>query len=236
MILEGEAIVLGTRKFAERSTLISVFAKEHGLLTGLLKAQTLNPGTTIHMTWKARLTEHLGTIKCEMLEDITPLIYNSYEKLILLNNGLFTLLKVLPEKFPKPELYEAFSSFIKILRHNNYYHKYIIFELILLKNIGFGIDLSRCAVSNAKNVAFISPKTGKAVSSEVGNKYQSKLFPVTRLLLNTSKDCDADYIANKKEFAESLKITDYFLHKFFLTPMEIREVRFRKQTLQFFEN
>ena len=101
------------------------------------------------------------------------------------------------------------EQLIKDLKLKDWLNKYILWELFLLSEMGYGLDLKKCTVSGStKDLFYVSPRSGKAVSKLVGNKYHQKLFKLPNFFINTSKKVDKKIIKN------GFEITGFFLNKY----------------------
>ena len=163
------------------------------------------------------------------------------EKLKIFNAVIATLLKVLPENEVKIELYAAFEFFLKSIKSpdHNIYAEFIKFDLLLLKELGFELELSRCTVTGStEDLFYISPKTGKAVCKKSGQDYHTRLIKMPRFLSHLStqenKDlCKEEYFLHKEGFIECVKVTNYFFKRFVFTPLGISFPHFRESVMEF---
>ena len=184
-----EGIVLSARKHGETSAILEVMTRGHGRHLGLVRGgrsrrqqPVLQPGNRLSLTWRARLDEHLGTFLAE------PLAFNAAR---LLDNacavyGLLTLaahLRLLPERDPHAALYETLAIVIEHLGDPRSAAELVArFELLVLEELGFGLDLTRCAATGSvDDLAYVSPKTGRAVSREAGKPWQDSHDSAARL-------------------------------------------------------
>lgn len=188
---QDKGVILGVRKHGETSAIVEAMTEHHGRHMGLVRGgrssrlrPVLQPGNSVHLEWRARLEDHLGTFKVEgdtlraaRLMDEPLGIY-----------GLQTLaghLRLLPERDPHKGLYEATLIVLDHLDEPEKAARLLIrFELALLDELGFGIDLSRCAATGSREaLTWVSPKSGRAVSAEAGKPYADRLLALPAFLL-----------------------------------------------------
>ncbi|HTV71091.1 MAG TPA: DNA repair protein RecO [Rhizobiaceae bacterium] len=184
-----EGIILGTRKHGETSAILEVMTRAHGRHLGLVRGgrsrkQTpvLQPGNRVDLLWRARLDEHLGVFQAEPIELNAARLFDSAAAVF----GLQTLaahLRLLPERDPHEALFETLASVIDHLDDPAAGELVVRFELLLLEELGFGLDLSECAATGARDeLTFVSPKSGRAVSREAGEPWRDKMLPLPAFL------------------------------------------------------
>lgn len=214
-----QGIIVGIKNHGEKNTLLFIFTKEKGLCAGILRGgQSLKKkvfiqiGTWVNTVWKARLEEHLGEWQVEPLSQILPFILESQPKLLCLEVLSQLLWHLLPQHHPYERLYQSFLCFQESLKTENFMEYYIRFEVDFLKEMGFGLDLSRCAVTNAfNNLTHVSPKTGRAVCATVAAPYADRLLVLPPFL---HKDAQI----NMSDVQSGFKLTGYFLKRHFMQP------------------
>lgn len=202
------AIILGAKKLGEKSFVISLLTKENGRFLGVYKGKNPpQPADIVNARWQARLSEQLGTFYLENLKSIAGFYLDDWGRLSCLRSICELLNKSLPERQIYPNLYDIVFNLINKLDKEFYVKDYIIFELQLLSELGFGLDLSECAGGgNKNNLAYVSPKTGKAVSLEKGFPYRDKLLILPKFLWQ-------EVSPNLDDLQNGLKLTGYFLQK-----------------------
>ena len=203
------AIVLSAKPLGEAAFVVSVFTSDNGRHLGVIKKK--HPpeiGTLCQATWKARLAEQLGTFYLEETKSYAPLLLDDMPRLNVLSNLCATLDKTLPERQLYPELHAETLAFLNCLDQDNFYENYIRFEVELLSALGFALDMTECAGGGDKNdLAYISPKTGRAVSGEKGRPYQNKLLKLPRFLWKEAT-VDVD------DMVDGLALTGHFLRAY----------------------
>lgn len=206
------AIVLRAKKLGERSFVVSLLTKENGRYLGIFKGKSApQPADIVNARWQARLSEQLGTFYLENLKTISGFYMDDWSRLSCIRCLCELLNNTLPERQQYENVYNEVLFLINNLNNENYVKHYVIFELNLLKELGFGLDFSECAGGGDKNdLAFVSPKTGKAVSREKGMPYCDKLLPLPLFLWRHSS-------ADIQDLKNGLRLTGYFLEKNVLT-------------------
>jgi DNA repair protein RecO (recombination protein O) len=193
--LTDNAILLSVRKHGETSALIDMLTEQHGLYKGAVRGAfsknnrgLYQPGNVISATWSARLSEQMGSIRGEMHMPYAALIMHDAHATAMLTSATALLSVALPERHAYPRLYTAMQHLLAHLAHapQDALEEYIQFELLLLAETGFGLDLSCCAATGTtENLIYVSPKSGRAVSAEAGEPYKDKLLPFPASLATT---------------------------------------------------
>jgi DNA repair protein RecO (recombination protein O) len=178
------AIVLGTRHFGEAGVILEVMARQRGRQLGLVRGGVsrrlrgvLQPGNGVRATWRARLDEHLGAFSVEPVNERAGRIIESATALY----GVTLLaahLRLLPERDPHPALYDAAEIILSSLHDPAVAPALMVrFELALLEELGFGLDLKACAVTGStEDLAYVSPRSGRAVSRSASTPYADRLL------------------------------------------------------------
>ena len=205
---DENAIVLSSKPLGEAAYIVSLFTPNHGRHLGVIKKK--HPpeiGTLCHVTWKARLSEQLGSFYVEEIKSYAPILLDDMPRLHILANLCATLDKVLPERQDYPELHKKTLEFLENLDQEPFYSNYIRFELDLLTAIGFALDMTTCAAGGDNHdLAYISPKTGRAVSREKGRPYHNQLLKLPRFLWQEAT-------ATNEDLKDGLTLTGHFLYK-----------------------
>jgi DNA repair protein RecO (recombination protein O) len=205
-------IILSMRTHGESSRILTLLTPSHGRYAGLIRTSksrssvNLEAGTFVQATWNARLAEHLGQWSLETIAAMGARLLSFPLPLTALSSACCLTDQCLAERYPYPQLYEALKHLIEDLAHHpDWLISYVNYELTLLKELGFGLDLSVCAATGTRNnLAYISPKTGRAVSLEAGEPYKDRL-----LLLPAYWVDDAAL----PDILTSLTVTGYFLNQ-----------------------
>ena len=212
-----EGIIIGVKKFGERSVILEVMTRSHGRHLGVVRSgrsksmqPILQTGNGVEAVWWARLEEHLGTYSIEGSKLRAGLLMMSRQGL----NGMLhlaCLLRLLPERDPHPELYETLGLVADHLDDRQIAAPLMVrFELAMLRELGFGIDLSACAATGAtEDLIYVSPKSGRAVSRGAGEPYKARLLSLPAFLKGTPLDASPPVADIDAGFA----LTGYFLQR-----------------------
>ncbi len=221
-----EGIILGTRKHGETSAILEVMTRSHGRHLGLVRGgrsrkqqPVLQSGNRIDILWRARLDEHLGTFQAEALELNAARLFDSAAAIY----GLQTLaghLRLLPERDPHEKLYETLGLVIEHLDDPLAAGELVVrFELMLLDELGFGLDLSECAATGARDdLAYVSPKSGRAVSRGAGKPWQDKMLVLPAFLLPGS-----GLRADRAAMEDAFRLTGFFFSRHVYEPRGLVE-------------
>ena len=213
---EDEGFVLATRRHGESALIVELLTRDHGRHAGLVrggqgrKLRTVcQIGNRVAAQWKARLAEHLGALGCELLRGHAGGIIDDPARLACLAAAAAVAAASLPEREPHPRLFAGFAALLESLdADHGWAVGYVEWELMLLAELGFGLDLSRCAATgSAAELVYVSPRSGQAVSAEAGAPYRGKLLPLPRFLLAPA----ADEAPAPQEVLDGLRLTGHFL-------------------------
>jgi DNA repair protein RecO (recombination protein O) len=189
-----DGIVLSARRHGENGAIVSLLTRAHGRHAGLVlggagrRARGVyEPGNRVAATWRARLSEHLGHYACELAESRAAALLDDALRLAALSSAAAILDAALPEREPHERLYDSLDDLVARLCDPaaSWPARYVRFELDLLADLGFGLDLSRCAATGrADDLAYVSPKTGRAVSTTAAEPYRDRLLTLPAFLRN----------------------------------------------------
>ena len=214
-----EGVILSVRRHGETSAIAEILTAEHGRCLGLVRGgrsriqrPVLQSGNTVQTVWRARLEDQLGTFMLEPLELKAGAIMVEPFRLA----GLATLTglsQLLPEREPHPRMYGALRVVLDAIEQDELWPALLVrWELGLLDELGFGLDLSKCAATGVTaDLAFVSPRSGKAVSAAAGEPFRDRLFRLPPFLLGAGE-------APAKDVIEGLKLAGYFLHRHVFDP------------------
>ena len=187
-----EGIVLSTRALGEANAIVELLTRAHGRHLGLVRGgrsrrvrPTLQPGNVVSVTWRARLSEHLGSFTIELSEARAALILDDERALSALGS-LASLAKLLPERDSHPQLYLTALQILRAFDDAALWPALLVhWEMMLLQDLGFGLDLSECAATGSEtDLAYVSPRSGRAVSREAGAPYGGRLLSLPRFLVD----------------------------------------------------
>jgi DNA repair protein RecO (recombination protein O) len=207
------AFVLNARRHGESAAIVELLTGEHGRHAGLVRGgqspklrAVLQPGNEVAAMWRGRLSEHLGTIACELVRPHAAGMLDDPDRLAGLTSAASMVAAALPEREPYPDLFASFQDLLRALDSGiDWAAHYVEWERDLLAALGFGLDLSRCALSGATtHLAYVSPRTGRAVSREAGRPYRDKLLALPGFLW-----CDEP--ADRRQIELGMKLTEHFL-------------------------
>ena len=223
--------VLAARRHGESALIAELLTREHGRHAGLVRGgqsprrrALLQPGNQVTANWRGRLPEHLGSLDCELVEANAVRFLDDPDRLAAVTAATALLLTALPEREPNMELYQSFAALLATLTParsgtgqpldsaESWPQYYVKWECGLLAALGFGLDLGRCAVTGAtEDLAFVSPRSGRAVSRMAGEPYRDKLLPLPGFLWR-------DVAADRPDIAAGLVLTRHFLLHHLLQP------------------
>ncbi len=207
-----DGFVISTRKHGESAVIVTLLTREHGRHAGLVRGGagrrqrgTLQIGNLVRANWRARLAEHLGNLTCELIGAHAAGLLDMKMPLLALGAATGLLEMSLPERAPHPEVFEKFAGLIEALAEPGWEARYVRWEVDLLADLGFGLDLGECAATGAHDgLAYVSPRTGRAVSAAAGEKYRDRLLTLPAFLL------DHEFAADAPQFLDGLTLTDHF--------------------------
>jgi DNA repair protein RecO (recombination protein O) len=206
-----EGPLISVRLHGESSAIIEVFTAAHGRHLGVVRgggsrrmAAVLQPGAQLALQWQARLEEHIGTFRAEPVAARTALLDNR-GALSALNAVCALVHQALPERDPHPALYARTVALLDLAEQGGDWPiAYLLWEVSLLEDMGYALDLTACAVTGAtQDLAYVSPRTGRAVSRQGAGDWASRLLPLPRVLVL--------HDGTPAEVAEGLALTGHFL-------------------------
>lgn len=185
------ALVLSLRAHMDKGYIVNVLTRRHGRHAGYAYKTAISGleiATLAEIRWEGRLADQLGNFKHFDIErNFAPLVIGDRLKLALVQSMCGICDAVLPEREPHPDIFEAASAFLEFLITNDDAlisgASYIMWELLVLRALGYGLDLSKCASTETReNLIYVSPKTGKAVCAEAGEPYKDRLLTLPPFL------------------------------------------------------
>ena len=207
-----EALILATRPLGENSKIVEVMTPNEGRASGLVRGARsktmramIQPGNRVEATWRGRLEDQLGTLSLELIEARSGLVMDSAWGAFGVG-AMASLLAFLPERDPHPRLYAAANALIAAFALPRAAGEAgVRFELIVLDEFGYGLDLGRCAATGqTDDLLYVSPRTGRAVSRVPGAAYADRLLRLPPFLSGDAV-CDADSLM------EGFRLTGHFL-------------------------
>lgn len=209
----GEGIVLTSRRHGESSAIIMVLARDQGRFSGLVrggagkqKRPGIEPGNRVQATWRARLEEHLGTFECELVQANAATWLGDADRLAAMSAALSIAATAMPEREPHPPVYEGLIVLLSSLAGDDWPSVYVKWELGVLAELGFGLDLSCCAATGVTDdLVYVSPRSGRAVSRAAGEPYHERMLPLPAFLRESGRAGTA------AEVLDGLRLTGFFL-------------------------
>ncbi len=206
-------LILGAKKHGETSVILELMTRAHGRHLGVVRGgrsktmqPVLQPGSEVEVSWRARLEEHLGVYAVEAAVLRTDLLLSNPQGLHGVN-WLAALLRLLPERDPHPGLYDRAHVLLEHLTTPLAPALFVHFEVALLAELGFGLDLEQCAATGARDdLAYVSPKSGRAVSREAGAPWAARLLPLPAFL----REPPGAPVESEK-LREGFRLTEFFL-------------------------
>lgn len=207
-------LVLGLRPFGEADAIVSLLTRDHGRHLGLVKGGRsrrrrggLEPGTLVAARWRARLEDHLGTYACETETAIAAAVLDDGDRLAALVAVCAMADAALPEREPHPGFFALCRDLLLGLGGADWAGGYADFERALLDEMGYGLRLEACAAGGAADdLAYVSPKSGCAVSRAAGAPYAERLLRFPEVFRRREAAAAADVLAG-------LDVTGYFLRR-----------------------
>lgn len=209
-----QGVLLSVRPHGETSTIAEVFTRDHGRYLGVVRggisrrlAPVMQPGAQLDLTWKARLEDHLGTFSVDPLKGRAGAVLGDRLALSGLSAALALVSFALPEREAHARFFDQFTALLDaMVDGTGWLPAYLDWEMALLEETGFGLDLSACAVRGVnEDLAFVSPRTGRAVSRQGAGDWQARLLPLPDVMLGGPASLDG--------IAAGLKTTGYFLEE-----------------------
>ena len=224
------AIVLAARPHGESSVVATLLTETHGAHAGLVQAARgrrgggIQPGNRVTARWRARLTEHLGGFTIETESSGAAALMDQPLRLMALQSACSLVAVSMPEREPHPGLYEATSALIDALAGEAWDAAYVAWEVGLLRLLGFGLELTRCAATGGNDqLTYVSPRTGRAISESAAEPWRDRLLKLPGFLVGRGP-------ADPPDIVGGLKLTGHFLERVAFaathSPLPAARVRF----------
>jgi DNA repair protein RecO (recombination protein O) len=228
-----EGIFLSAKPLGEANAVAELFTQTHGRHLGLVRGgrsrrirPLLQPGNLLRVTWRARLSEHLGGFNVELIEAYAARVLDDAAALAAIGS-LAGLARLLPERDPHPELYAATLDVLRTFDRRDVWPALLVrWELQLLQELGFGLDLSACAATGTDtDLIYVSPRSGQAVSRDAGKPYCSKLLKLPAFVLDETAPADA------ADIVAGFALSGHFLERDVLAPHGLAMPQARERLL-----
>jgi DNA repair protein RecO (recombination protein O) len=208
-----QGFVLSARPHGEGGAVVSLLTENHGRHAGYLhgamsssKRAMIQPGIRVAIDWKSRVADQLGTLTLEQESGLPHGILDDPLKLSGLLSACALCDEALPEREGHPGLYHGFQTLIDMMEGDVWAAAYVFWEIAFLKELGFGLELTKCAGGgDSRTLAYVSPKSGRAVSYAAADPYKDKLLEMPSFLKPNGGPFDDE------EIAKGLRMTGYFL-------------------------
>lgn len=212
-----DGIVLAVKRFGETDCIVDLLTDHHGRSSGFVKGgqgrhhrPMLQPGNSVRAVWRSRLADQLGRFTLEQNSSILGEVLTDPKRLLALGGLMATLATALPEREPVPEIKAGAEGLLTLIQYGEIKDiaaSMARLDLAVLALLGYGLDLSECAVTGTtEGLAFVSPKTGRAVCAEAAAPYANKLLILPPYLLN---ECEPDLNAAR----DAMVLTQFFLDR-----------------------
>jgi DNA repair protein RecO (recombination protein O) len=219
-----EGIVLGSRRHGEANAILEVMTREHGRHLGLVRGgassrlrPVLQPGNVVRAVWRARLDEHLGHYTVEALQ-LHAASLLAASRVVYGVTHLVALCRLLPERDPHPDVHDWLSAVLQKLDDPLAAGAEVVrFELRMLAELGFGLDLSVCAATGDDNdLGYVSPKSGRAVSRGAGEPWHNRLLRLPQFVME--KVSSGPGTPSADDLADGFALTGFFFARHVLEP------------------
>ncbi len=209
---DAPAIILDIRPFGEGDAIASVLTEDHGRHRGLARgagnrrAAIWQPGNIVQARWVGRLSDQLGSFTAELVHPAAALAMDDAITLGILTSACAVADGALPERGPHPRLFAGLLHLIAHLAQGpDLIADLIRWEAALLAELGYGLDLSHCALTGTRDdLAWVSPRTGRAVSDAASGQWKHRLLRLPPFLLGQGPSDTADW-------RDGLALTGHFL-------------------------
>lgn len=209
---QDQGIVLAVRRHGENGAVASLLTEGQGRHAGYIRGAqgtrlrgTLEVGNLVDANWSARTSDDLGTLSVELSQAPAAHFMQDPLKLAALQAACALCDSALPEREGHAGLFHGLNALFGALQSDIWGATYVMWEIALLKELGFALDLSKCAGGgSSEGLAYVSPKTGRAVSAEAGAPYKEKLLPLPGFLKGQGETGDEDVLVG-------LQLTGYFM-------------------------
>jgi DNA repair protein RecO (recombination protein O) len=216
-----DGFVLGIRRHGEASAILELMTRNHGRHLGLVRGgagsrmrPVLQPGNAVRVLWRARLDDHLGAYNVEGLA-LRAGSFFAQSHAVFAVTHLAALARLLPERDPHETVFDALEAIVGHLTDAPVCAALIVrFELLILSELGFGLDLQTCAATgSADDLVYVSPKSGRAVSREAGDPWRDRLLTLPAFVMHHD---GCEWTA--RDIQSGFELTGYFLDRHVLGP------------------
>lgn len=233
---QDDAVVLSARPHGETALIVQLLTRDQGRHAGLVRGGqsarlrgVYQAGNRVAATWNGRLPEHLGTLECELVRSYAARVLDDSDRLAALSAAAAVCEGAMPEREAHPACFEGLLALFAALEGDHWAEVYVRWELALLAELGFGLDLSACAAGGDNDqLAYVSPRSGRAVSLSAGQPYREKLLTLPGFLIGRGE-------GGTQAVAEGLALTGFFLERHLFHPHDKPLPAARRRLEQRFE-
>jgi len=210
---QDQGIVLSARPHGENGAVVSLLTEGHGRHAGYVRGAhsskmrgMLEPGNLVGVNWQTRVDGNLGTYALEQDRNLAGALMDDPLKLGALLAACSLCDAALPEREGHPGLFHGFLALMESMDSELWGATYVMWEIALLRELGFGLNLTRCAGGGSSDtLMWVSPKSGHAVSAEAGAPYKEKLLPLPAFLRPQRGE------VTPEEILKGIALTGYFI-------------------------
>lgn len=230
-----EGFVLSARRLGESGAVVHLLTRERGRHAGLVRggggrrlSAVLQPGNEVRAEWRGRLEDQLGTLSVEPARARAAALLGDPARLAALAAACAMTEAVLPEREAHPAVYEGLAALLDALDGSPAWAAgYVRWELALLSELGYGLDLARCAATGtADDLAYVSPRSGQAVSRAAAEPWRDRLLPLPAFLLGAQAG------AEPADLRDGLALTGFFLERRVLAPHDKAQPKARTRLVE----
>lgn len=215
---EAASLVLSVQPYGEGSALVHLFSEEHGVSHGMARggasrrqASLWQTGNLVMARWRARLADQLGTLTAEPVQCVVGRILDAPLQLEMVSSACALVDGALPQGEAHPELFMRLVrllTLISVAPEPPPMGAYLRWESQLLAGLGYGLDLSECAVTGVRdNLDYVSPRSARAVSRDAAGEWRDRLLPLPSLMTNETED------GIPADWKDGLALTGHFLSR-----------------------
>ncbi len=207
-----QAIIISVRAHGESGAVIHVLTEDHGKCGGYVNGaqassrlrSTLQPGNIVNVDWQSKSEGQLGRFDVELEQDISASLFSDAKSLLAVQSACALIDMFLPDREKQDALFHGTCALMNIMKTDQWPAVYITWEMAFLKEMGYGIDISKCAVSGVEGgLTHVSPKSGRAVCAAEAEPYKDKLLEIPSFMREGELSDD--------DITKGLKLTGYFL-------------------------
>jgi DNA repair protein RecO (recombination protein O) len=219
---EDDAFVLSARAHGETGAIVELLTANHGKFAAHVAGGAsrrmrpfLQAGARVSARYRARIADQLGSASLEPVGEGPSALFDDPLALAGLSAAAAVAAGALLEREPHSGAFDAFEALLGALIHQDIWPAvFVRFEAGLLQELGFGLDLSKCAVTGGvDDLIYVSPRTGRAVSRDAGQAYKERLLPLPAFLLSAQGGLAPG------DVRAGLDITGHFLETFVFAPL-----------------